>query len=141
MKVKILNPEAKIPQRIREWDAGLSLTSLEDVIIEPGHRHRFKLGIAIEIDQWYVALTQWRSGNAYNYGVETMGNVIDWNYRWEIHVMLVNNGNKFFKVNKWDNIAQLVVIPVWLWDLQQVNELNITERWDAGFGSSDHLNK
>lgn len=138
MKVKLIHPQAILPTRIRSGDAGLSLRSLEQKILEPGERYRFKLGIAIEIDRWYVALTQGRSGNAEKYGIETLGNVIDCNYRGEISVMLINNGDKFFKVNIGDNIAQLIITPVRLDELEEVDEIDTnTERGEQGFGSSD----
>jgi len=140
MKIQLINPQAQIPQRIRKGDAGVSLRSLENKLLEPGERHRFKLGIAIEIERWYVALTQWRSGNAEKYGIETIGNVIDCNFRWEISVMIINNGDKFFKVEEGDNIAQMIVMPVWLWDLEEMNEIDMnTERGEKWFGSSDLL--
>jgi len=138
MKVKLLNNQAKVPDRIRKWDAGLSLRSLERKILEPGERRRFKLGIAIEIERWYVAITQWRSGNAEKYWIETLGNVIDCNYRWEISVMLINSWDKFFKVEIWDNIAQLVIMPVWLGNLEITDILEKdTDRGEQWFGSSD----
>jgi len=138
MKIKIINHKAQKPIRIRKWDAGLSLRSLEKKILWPGERHRFRLGIAIEIERWYVALTHGRSGHAEKYGIETIGNVIDCNYRGEISVMLINNGNKFFKIEEWDNIAQLVIMPVRLWDLEETAEIDKnTERGEDGFGSSD----
>lgn len=138
MKVKIVNPKAKKPVRIRKWDAGLSLICLEKKILEPGERYRFKLWIAIEIERWYVALTQGRSWHAEKYWIETLWNVIDCNYRWEISVMLINNWNKFFKVEEWDNIAQLVIMPVWLGELKETEEISENkERGNSGFGSSD----
>jgi len=140
MKIQLLHKDARIPQRIRKWDAGLSLISLEDKILEPWERYRFKLGIAIELERWYTAITQWRSGHAFHYGIDTIGNVIDCNYRWEISVLLINNGDKFFKIQKGDNIAQLVILPVRLWWLEQVDILDHdTERGDAWFWSSDYL--
>ena len=140
MKIKLLDNNAKIPVRHRKWDAGLSLISLEDKILEPGERYRFKLWIALELERGYVALTQWRSWNAYKYGIDTIWNVIDCNYRWEISVLLINNGDKFFKVKKWDNIAQLVIMPVWLWELEQTDKIDMdTERGEQWFGSSDSL--
>jgi len=138
MKVKVLNNLATVPDRIRKGDAGLSLRSLENKILAPGDRYRFRLGVALQIDDNWVALTQWRSGHAINYGIDTLGNVIDSNYRWEISVILVNNGDKFFKVEEWDNIAQLVILPVWMSALEVVDDIELdTERGAMGFGSSD----
>jgi len=140
MKVKLLNSKAKLPERIRKWDAGLSLRSLEKKILEPWERRRFKLWIAIEIDRGFVALTQWRSWYANKYWVDTLWNVIDCNYRWEISVILINNGDKFLKIEEWDNIAQLVVIPVRLWEFTQTDNIqNNTERGNLWFWSSDNL--
>ncbi len=142
MKVKLISPQAEHPKRIRKWDAGLSLRSLENKILSPGERWRFKLGIALEIERWYVALTQGRSGNAEKYWIETLGNVIDCNYRWEISVMLKNNWDKFFKIHSGDNIAQLLIMPVWLGDLEKVDELSPSdERGENWFGSSDFIHK
>jgi len=57
-------------------------------------------------------------------------------YRGEICVILRNEGKLPFQLNYGDRIAQLVVCPIVIPDVVEVDELDDTERGDGGFGST-----
>jgi dUTP pyrophosphatase len=61
---------------------------------------------------------------------------IDADYRGEIQVLLINHGHEPFAIARGERIAQLVVSPVTVVNLQQVQALNVTERNTGGFGST-----
>ena len=61
---------------------------------------------------------------------------IDADYRGEIKVILINLGKDKFTVKKGDRIAQMVVCPVVQVQLEDVQELSLTNRGVGGFGST-----
>jgi dUTP pyrophosphatase len=136
LKVKKLNNEAKLPVKKRKGDAGFDLYSLEDVELKPGERKLVSTGIAIEIPYGYFGLIKDRSGLAVKNGLHCLAGVVDSNYRGEIKVVLINLGNEPVKLEKHSRIAQLLIIPVPDFEIEEVNELSETERNEKGFGSS-----
>jgi len=63
--------------------------------------------------------------------------VIDADYRGEVKVLLVNHNSMDYEVRKGDRIAQLIVERLDDRDWMEVEELDMTERADKGFGSSE----
>lgn len=137
IKFKKLNKEAQVPSYAKEWDAWLDVRSLENVVIKPGQRYKFNSWLAIEVPVWYAAIVNWRSWNAVKYGIDTIWNVIDENYRWEFGCILQNNWQEDFIVYKWDRVAQLLIIPVLNnVEVVEVKELSESNRWTDWFGST-----
>ena len=62
--------------------------------------------------------------------------VVDSDYRGEVGVALINNGNKDFTVENGMRIAQMVITPILTPDLIVSDELSETERGEGGFGST-----
>ena len=62
--------------------------------------------------------------------------VVDSDYRGEIKVPLINNGNERFFVTNGMRIAQIVVTPVLLPEIKITDSLDDTERSGGGFGST-----
>ena len=80
-----------------------------------------------------------RSGNAFKRGVTVVNapGTIDSNYRGEIRVGLINHdAYEAFDVEAGDRVAQLLIVPAPVIDFNVVDELDETERGEAGFGSS-----
>jgi len=67
----------------------------------------------------------------------TNAGVIDSDYRGEVKVVLANLGDQPYCVEKGDRIAQLNIEKFDNRKLQEVTQLDDTERGDPGFGSSD----
>jgi dUTP pyrophosphatase len=61
---------------------------------------------------------------------------VDEDYRGEVKVLLVNHGKKAFTVSHGERIAQLVVSKVEKPEVEEVRELEGTERGIGGFGST-----
>ena len=79
-----------------------------------------------------------RSGLGIKHGI-TLSNgvgVIDSDYRGEIMVGLTNLSDVPYTVQPGDRIAQLVVTPVVLPEVERVEELDDTSRGAGGFGST-----
>ena len=141
LKVKLVREGAQLPKRETVGSAGHDLRACieEDLIIPAGEGVRLPTGIAIEMERAeYVAIIASRSSMAYKYGI-SMGNgigVIDSDYRGEISVFLRNNSDTDFVVHPGDRVAQLLLMPVALPEIIQVEELSDTERGAGGFGST-----
>lgn len=58
-------------------------------------------------------------------------------YRGEIGIILINHGEKPFKVNTGDRIAQLVINKIEQITWNEVTELSKTERGEGGFGHTN----
>ena len=67
----------------------------------------------------------------------TKAGVIDSDYRGEVKMVLANLGDQPYRVEKRDPIAQLIIEKFDNRELQQVTQLDDTQRGDQGFRSSD----
>ena len=134
MKV-MLDRGAKMPTRAHPWDAGLDLYSRETSTMWPNDSAKFDTGVHVEIPEGYVGLVKSKSGLMVNREIITDG-TIDAHYTGSITVKLFNLGQRPYRVHAGDKIAQLVIVPCLLPDLEQVNSLEETDRGDCGFGST-----
>ena len=141
LKIKKLNENAVIPEMATSGSAGMDLRACitEDIIINPGQRALIPTGLAIALESnAYVAYIYARSGLAVKSGI-TLANcvgVIDSDYRGELKVGLVNISDNPFTVSNGERIAQLVIAPVIVPEVVEVDELDETERAAGGFGST-----
>ena len=141
VRIKQISPQSKVPQYATDGSAGLDLCAcLEaDVEVKSGERVKIPTGLAIQLPGvQVVALVCARSGLAAKYGL-TLTNgvgVVDSDYRGEIQVLLTNTGNDTVIIHQGDRIAQLLFVPVCLAKLSVVEDLDLTERGNGGFGST-----
>lgn len=158
IKVKKLHKDAIIPTRSNPTDSGLDLYSVEEVILEPGKHQMVSTGIAIELPKsietrsldpvisgevftpiiTFEAQIRPRSGLAAKHGITVLNTpgTCDNSYRGTIKVILLNTSKEVFIVEKGMRIAQMVICPVILPKLVEVDELSDTSRGDGGFGST-----
>jgi len=129
------NDDNKIPQRQKDDDAGFDLYADESVDIWIGGQATIKTGIRTAIPHGYVGQIWPRSGMAVKHMINVHAGIIDSGYRGEVRVCLINHGERTVEIRKGDRIAQLVVVP-YLGESVEVDNLDETERGEAGFGSS-----
>ena len=65
--------------------------------------------------------------------------VIDSDYRGEIKVGVINQIDKEYTIEPNERIAQMVIMPVSLPEIIEVNELDETQRGTGGFGSTNRF--
>lgn len=141
LKIKRLSPKAIIPKNATSGSAGMDLYACidEDIILYPGKRELVSTGIAIALPSPdYVAYIFARSGLAVKSGI-TLSNcvgVIDSDYRGEIKVGLVNLSDQPYTIKSGERISQMVISPVIMPSITEVDELDETERAAGGFGST-----
>ena len=135
-----LHPDARVPERAYEGDAGLDLTSVEAVQIPPLERHTVATGLAVAIPPGHAGFVQPRSGLASKHGISIVNTpgLIDSGYRGELKVVLLNTDREHaFEVAAGDRIAQLVVLALPQLEVREADTLPGSERAERGFGSSD----
>jgi dUTP pyrophosphatase len=133
-----LRPGAVAPRYMSEGAAGLDLASAapESIVIPPGGRVAVPTGLALEIPPGYEGQVRGRSGLARKHGVglPNAPGTIDSDYRGEVAVLLINWGAEPFVVSPGDRIAQLVIAPVAIAELEEAADLSATTRGSGGFG-------
>jgi dUTP pyrophosphatase len=139
MKVKLLSPDAILPTKAHETDAGFDLYIPFDYtlhsILEHGMISKLGLDIAIEVPDGKFSLIKERSSLALRGMVITAG-VIDYGYRGEIIIICHNASAMAIEFKKGDKIAQLLVLPFYANNAQEVESVSKTNRGEEGFGSS-----
>ncbi len=140
LKIKKLKDGAVIPKRATEESAGLDLSALLEnpVTINPHEIVKIPTGIAIELEKGYAGLIYPRSGLSTKHGISLANcvGVVDSDYRGEVLVAVINHSETPFTINTGERIAQLVISPVILPEIEVTNNLNDTERGVGGFGST-----
>lgn len=133
---KKLREDAIIPQRATTHAAGFDMHAPERVEIPPGQTYWVPSGIAMAIPPGWVGLVWPRSGLAYKYGVDTLGGVIDADYRGEVKIGLINHGRAPIEIKAGERVCQLIV-QQYLPDCAVVDELPPADsNRTGGFGST-----
>lgn len=141
LKIKKVNENAKVPHRATSGSAGLDLCACidEPVTLEGGDTAVIPTGIAIALPSAdYGAFVFPRSGIAVKHGIGLLNSVgvIDSDYRGEIMVGVINQVKEAYTIQPGERIAQMVIMPVSMMPVEEVTELDDTDRGAGGFGST-----
>lgn len=136
LKVKKIDPEAKLPIYNYPGDAGMDLFALETIKIKPGEIARIRSGIAMEIPEGYVGLCWDKSGKSINHGIKVLAGVIDSGFRGELVMGVINLGKEEYVFEKGHKVMQMLVQPIQIMDIVESDELSETKRGEHGFGST-----
>lgn len=145
LQFKILNPligtKIPLPSYSTTGSAGMDLRACitSDLSLSPGTSELIPTGIAIYLsDPELAAIILPRSGLGHKHGI-VLGNLvglIDSDYQGELMISCWNRSDTAFTITPGDRIAQLVILPVILAKLTEVDTFVETYRGMAGFGSS-----
>jgi dUTP diphosphatase len=143
VELKILNPrigtDLPLPKRATSGSAGLDLRACIDQAIDlpPGATELIPTGIAIHLaDPGLAAVIVPRSGLGHRHGI-VLGNLvglIDSDYQGELLISCWNRGQKPFRIEPGERIAQLVVVPVVQVEFEVVESFEQSRRGAGGFG-------
>jgi dUTP pyrophosphatase len=129
-----------LPAYASEHAAGVDLLAAVSHPMElaPGARQLIPTGISIALPAGYEAQVRPRSGLALKHGVTLLNSpgTIDADYRGEVGVILINQGETPFVIARGDRIAQLVVAPVTRLAWVESKRLPASGRGKGGFGST-----
>ena len=142
VKVKKLDTRAIIPHYHTEGAVAFDIHAILDegqIIRVLAHSQRnLNTGLAMAIPKGYELRVSPRSGQAFKnqISIRNSPGIIDNDFRGEIMVSFVNNGDKDFIINPGDRIAQVKLSLAPRAVFEEVKELEKTERGDGGFGST-----
>jgi dUTP pyrophosphatase len=138
LDVRRLDPDLPLPAYAHPGDAGLDLHAADATTLQPGQRALVPCGVAVAIPEGHVGLVHPRSGLAVDHGLTLLNapGTIDAGYRGEIKVLLVNHGQDPVEVRHGQRIAQLLLMPIAVVDVREVDRLDATARGSGGFGST-----
>lgn len=141
VKVKRLDSNAPMPKFSREGDAGVDLTCMDDVTIEPHETYLVHSGIAVAIPRGFEGTLRPRSGMATKRGI-TLANspsTIDSNYRGEILLPLHNMTDRPVHDDAGERVCQLLIKVQPEPTFVEVEDFeDNTSRGSEGFGSSGY---
>ena len=106
--------------------------------LKPGARELVPTGFAMAIPPGFEAQIRPRSGLALKHGLSLVNapGTIDSDYRGEIKIILINQGDEDFEISRGMRIAQMVIAPVLQAAIEPVTSLEDTARGAGGFGST-----
>jgi len=152
--VKKLFPDAQLPVRANPTDSGLDVfvhhfeqhvpqadgfpMDQPYIRLSPGNRIFIATGLSVVVPPGYEVQVRPRSGNALKRGLTVLNTpgTVDANYRGPINVIIINLSDEPQVIKRGEKIAQLVVAPVCLAAVVEVENLDQTDRGEGGFGST-----
>jgi len=111
-----------------------------EVVLRPGEIQAIPTGLIMAIPTGFEGQVRPRSGLALRYGISLPNapGTVDSDYRGEVKVILINLGKEDFVIQRGDRIAQMVFCHVEQAQLNELTELECTDRNDGGFGHTGH---
>ena len=139
MTLRVVNKgKHPLPQYATGHSAGMDLRANLDapILLPPGHRILVPTGLFLELPEGTEAQVRPRSGLALKHGVTVLNapGTIDADYRGEVGVILINQGQESFEVRDGERIAQLVIARYERVHFSEVADLAVSERGAGGFG-------
>ena len=113
----------------------MDMCAMETVTVKSGEHYRFWHGFALEFPKGYGAIIM-DKGSISKAGLHHMGGVFDAGYRGEQNTLLVNLSDKSYTFEEGDKVSQLVIVPVVLAKLKEVDKLSESARGEGKFGST-----
>jgi len=136
LRIKKLHPDAILPTRGSLLAAGLDLYCLEDVVLPARSTTLVRTGLAVAFCSDYYLRIAPRSGVSVRTGLIVNAGVIDSDYRGEIKIVFNNVFDQDVTFMKGDKVAQVIMEQIANVYVEEVSELEETDRGDGGFGST-----
>ena len=136
LKVKLVGDNARLPERANPTDAGADLFAPHELIIGARDSKFMDFGVQVEVPDGMAGYIFARSGLGSKHGIRPRNcvGVIDSKYRGNLCMMVENNSDSTYHIHSGDRVAQLVIMPVYLLDIVQADELDMTEERGGGLG-------
>jgi dUTP pyrophosphatase len=140
MKIKLVR-KVKAPNRGTSVSAGLDFYVPDDfkaTKVWPGKAVLIPAGIKAQVPEGHALIAFNKSGIATKEGLIVGACVVDEDYEGEIHIHMMNAGDKVVDIIPGQKLVQFVLVPVNYQNIEIVNELpkRQSERGSGGFGST-----
>ena len=137
MKIKLLSDNATLPTRAYPTDSGLDLYTAHDVAIPPMTTVVIKTDVAIKLPENTEGQIRPRSGVTSKTRLRVQIGTIDNSYTGNLGIIVDNiDYYETYTIPKGYKLAQLVVAPVIYTEIEEVADLEVTDRSTNGFGST-----
>jgi len=142
VKVKKLDPRAIIPKYHTDGAVAFDMHAIVDegqiLRVSANSQKNLNTGLAMAIPKGYELRVSPRSGQAFKHQISIRNSpgIVDSDYRGEIMVSFVNNGDTDFIINPGDRICQVKLSLAPRAVFEEVEDLDETERGSGGFGST-----
>ena len=136
LRVKKHSADAKLPCRNSKYAAGYDLYASEDITVPAKGKALVPTGISVQIPFGFYGRVAPRSGLALNHHLDVGAGVIDPDYRGKVGILLFNFSKEDFMVKIGNKVAQLLLQKIITPLVEEVSELDNTERGEGGFGST-----
>lgn len=133
--ITMLHPDARIPVKKYESDAGYDVFLVEDVSLKPFSSVRIPLGFGIQIKQGQMLTVRSRSSTKMR-GVSCTQTTCDAGYTGQLHGFLINHTNQHITFSKGDRVVQLVFLTLAPSSVLRQGILPLSSREGQGFGST-----
>ena len=135
--VKRVSEYAQLPTRGSKDAAGLDLYCPFHIKVPADSQKKIPLGIAVEIPKGHMGLLVPRSSMSKTplRCANSVG-IIDADYRGELSIAYENVSCSDYTIFRGDRIAQLIIVPIAIVDVEEAQTLSETERGDGGYGST-----
>ena len=138
--IKKLNSSVQLPKYKTNGASGMDLMACLDkpINLEPNKSCLIPTGLSVAFPEEYEIQIRPRSGLAAKNNISVLNTpgTIDSDYRGELKIILFNHGNKNFKINNNDRVAQMILTPILKMELEETKELPVSIRGKDGFGST-----
>ena len=132
----IVGERGQMPARAYETSAGIDIFTSRDTEILPGQKALIPTDIAVAIPYHHVGLVTGRSSSWWEKDLMVFDGKVDPEYRGSLFVGVKNMGRAPYTVKRGERIAQLIVLPVVIIEMYEVDSLDNTDRGEGGFGST-----
>ena len=127
MKVKKLDPRARLPLRAHPTDSGADLFALERTVLPARGVVKVRTGVAVELPENTSGII-WGKSSVESRGIKAMAGLVDAPYRGELLVCMYNLNDTEFVFEAGQKVAQLVVLPTLYPSFEEAEELSDTSR-------------
>ncbi|ORZ14006.1 dUTPase-like protein [Absidia repens] len=136
--VKKLSDKGRAPTRGSAQAAGYDLYSAANIVIPAEGKVIVPTDISIAVPEGCYGRVAPRSGLAAKHFIDTGAGVIDADYRGPVGVVLFNFSKVDYQVSEGDRIAQLILERIYTPEVEEVDDLDATDRGSGGYGSTGH---
>ncbi len=142
MKFVLNRPDAVVPTRAYANDIGYDLTaiSLDKKVNDNGYLFNTHVSVRPP-DGFYLEILPRSSLSKSGYMLANSVGTIDPSYTGDLKIALVKVDPSAPNLELPFKLCQLVMRRAHQYEMAQVSSLEVTERGDGGFGSSDNLKK
>ena len=144
IEVVILNEDVKVPEYKTSRSAAFDLVNASGraVTISPGRTEVIPTGLKIKVPDGFGGFISPRSGISISgFSVNNSPGIVDSDYRDEVKVIAINNGNNQITLEPLERIAQFFIAPILQCSFNVVDEFSPDDFHNERSGGLGHTGR